>query len=140
MNKWIIIILVGFFQPLFCQSNTLTEFEIIGKWNAEDESGFGSFTFDEEGYTIIETEGTILGGKKFERNGKEFSLKYKIDYNTNPIELDLTFTGLKDGQQLIWYFILKINNQNEIVIARGMDGKRPDSFIESDYIILNRVE
>ena len=140
MYKWIIIILVVLSQPLFSQNETLTEIEIVGKWKAEDESGYGSFTFDGEGYSFIETEGTILGGKKFERNGKEFSLEYKIDYTTNPIELDLIFTGLKDGQQLIWLFILKFNNQNEIVIARGMEGKRPDSFIESDYIILNRIE
>ena len=140
MNKLIIILFIGIFQTSFAQKETSSEFEIIGKWKSEDETGFGYFTFEKDGSTIIETEDRILGGKNFEQNGMKFSLKYNIVYETKPIELDLTFTELKSGRKLIWPCIIKVNNKNEMVLARGTNGKRPDNFITSDYAIFKRIE
>ena len=140
MKKLIIILLIGAFQISFAQSETSLESSIIGKWKSEDKTGFGYFTFKEDGSTIIETEDEILGGENFERNGMKFSLKYKIAYETKPIELDLTFTELKSGQTLIWPCIIRFNGKDEMVLARGTDGKRPDNFVTSDYTILNRIE
>jgi len=140
MNKLIIILMVALFQPSFAQNETSSEFEIIGKWKSEDESGFGYFTFEKDGSSIIETKDGIIGGKNFKQNGMEFSLKYEISYNTDPIELDLIFTELKSGRKLTWPCLIKVNNENEIVFARGSDGKRPDNFITSDFTTLIRIE
>ena len=140
MKSLVIILLIGIFQTSFAQKENSSEFEIIGKWKSEDETGFGYFTFKKDGSTIIETEDEILGGESFERNGMKFSLEYKIAYETKPIELDLIFTELKSGQKLIWPCIIRFNDKNEIVLARGINGKRPNNFVTSDYTILNRIE
>lgn len=135
-----LIFLIIVFQTSFSQNENKSEFEIIGKWKSEDETGFGHFTFNADGSTIIETEDRILGGENFEQNGIKFSLEYKIMYEKKPIELDLAFTELKSGRKLIWPCIVKFKNKNEILLARGIDGKRPDNFITSDYAIFKRIE
>ncbi|MEO2050970.1 MAG: hypothetical protein ABGX00_04360 [Allomuricauda sp.] len=119
---------------------TEKDFEIVGKWKAEDETGFVYFTFDNDGYVIMETNETTIGGKKFQQADREFSLKYSVDYTTAPINLDLIFTELKSGRQMNWLFIMKVNSQNEMVLARGMNGERPKDFVGLDYQIFKRVE
>lgn len=39
-----------------------------------------------------------------------------------------------------WLFIMKINSQNEMVLALGMNGERPKDFVGLDYQIFKRVE
>lgn len=140
MKKLIIILLVIIFQPSCLQNEDKSELEIIGKWKSEDETDFGYFTFEKDSSAIVETEDRILGGENFEQNGMKFSLEYKIVYETKPIELNLTFTELKSGRKLVWPCIIKFNNKDEILLARGTDGKRPDDFITSDYAIFKRIE
>ena len=140
MNKLIIILFIGIFQTPFAQNETSSEFEIIGKWKSEDETGFGYFTFKNDGSAIIETKDEILGGKDFEQNGMKFSLEYEIVYETKPIELDLIFTELKNDRKLIWPCIIRVNDKNEMILATGTNGKRPENFISSGYAILRRIE
>ena len=140
MKKLILILLVIAFQASFSQNENISNFKIVGKWKSEDETGFGYFTFNQDGSTIIETEGRILGGENFEQNGMKFTLEYDIVYEKKPIELDLTFTELKSGRKLVWPCIVKFNNKNEILLARGSEGKRPDNFITSDYTIFKRIQ
>jgi hypothetical protein len=140
MKKLIIILLIIAFQPSFSQNENKSEFEIIGKWKSEDDTGFGYFTFKKDGSTIIETEDRILGGENFEQNGMKFSLEYKIVSEKKPIKLDLIFTELKGVRKLVWPCIIKFNNKNEILLARGTGGKRPNNFITSDYAIFRRIE
>jgi hypothetical protein len=140
MKKLIITLAILTFEVPLAQNATSSENNIIGEWKSEDDSGFGYFIFKDDGSAIIETEDNILGGENFVRNGMKFSLDYKIVYETKPIEIDLTFTELKSGQQLIWPGIVKFNNKNEIVLAIGQDGKRPDNFITADYAVFKRIE
>lgn len=141
MKKLILVLLVLTFQSSsFSQNENKSDFEIIGKWKSEDETGFGYFTFKKDGTTIIEIEDIILGGENFEQDGMKFKLEYKIKYETKPFELDLTFTELKSGRKLILPCIVKFNNKNEMLLARGTDGKRPDNFITSEYALFKRIE
>lgn len=50
-----------------CLFETEKDFEIVGKWKAEDETGFVYFTFDNDGYVIMETNETTIGGKNFSK-------------------------------------------------------------------------
>tara|TARA_R100000935_G_scaffold57076_1_gene90205 strand:+ start:64 stop:486 length:423 start_codon:yes stop_codon:yes gene_type:complete len=140
MRKIFIILLIGVFQTTFSQNETLTEFEIVGKWYSEEKSDYGYFIFQKDGSAIIETKDVTFGGENFERNGKKFTLEYNIFSDVKPIKLDIIFTELKSGGNLIWPFIIKIINEDEILLARGIDGKRPINFIDSDSVILKRVE
>lgn len=140
MKKLTIILLIIAFQPSFSQNKNNSEFEIIGKWKSEDDTGFGYFTFKKDGSTLIETEDRFLGGENFEQNGMKFSLEYKIVSENKPIEVDLTFTELKSGRKLVWPCIIKVINKNEILLARGTNGERPNNFITSDYAIFKRIE
>jgi len=140
MKKVILILAILTFEVPLAQNATSSENNIIGEWKSEDDSSFGYFIFEDDGSAIIETEDDILGGVNFEQNGMKFSLEYKIFYETKPIEIDLTFTELKSGQQLIWPGIVRFKNEHEILLAIGSDGKRPDNFITADYAIFKRSE
>ena len=134
-----LLIMVGFNSSNI--PNFTEDFNIIGKWKSEDETGYMSFTFDSTGYAVIETEDRVIGEKRFEQKGMEFSLNYEIDYDTVPIQMDLTFTELKSGSQMVWPCIFKIISNKKILFARGTNnGQRPKDFNGSDYTILERIK
>lgn len=140
MNKLFLILIIGIFKSTLSTNNVISEFDITGKWKSKNSTEFGYFTFEKDGFALIETEDKVIGGKKFEQNGMTFSLEFKINYNSNPIELDLIFTELINNQKLIWPCLVKIIDKDEIILARGKDNKRPDNFDNFDSIVLKRIE
>jgi len=68
-----------------------------------------------------------------------FSLQYSIDNNTKPINLDLIFTELTTGRKLVWPGIIRVVNNNEIILVIGEDGQRPKDFL-NDYQVFKRVQ
>jgi len=111
MKNVIYLLLIGF-SLTACKSTKLkSDFEIVGKWKSDDNTGVGYFTFDKDSYAVIETAERTIGGKIFVQNGMEFSLKYKVDYNFDPIRMDLIFTSLKGGNQMVWPCIFKITTK-----------------------------
>ncbi len=140
MNKLILILLIGLSLTSFRFSEYNSEFNIIGKWEAKDQIGIGQLVFDANGYAKIKFGTKVLGGKKFIRDGKEFSLEYKIIYDKSPITLDLIFTEIANEKKLVWPCIIDVIDDNKIFFARGKDGNRPENFTDYDYIMLERVK
>ncbi|MEO1053402.1 MAG: hypothetical protein AAFX87_22400 [Bacteroidota bacterium] len=111
----------------------------VGKWSGEDNGDFGSMILDAEGYATFEFDGRTMGG-----NGKtgERSLEYKIDYNTDPIEIDFIMKNVADASELgrlrgIIEFLTK--DQMKLAIQFDPSASRPTDFA-ANAITLNRVE
>ena len=80
-----------------------TKFDIVGFWNSVDISENQSKTiFSQDEYVTMTINGEEIDGRKFiirggTNNGQKAELKYKVDYNENPIHIDLI--AIKDNQE-----------------------------------------
>ena len=107
-----------------------TKFDIVGVWNSVDISKNESKTvFTNDGYVSMTVNGEQIDGKNFSirggpNNGQQAELKYKVDYDKNPIHIDLI--GIKDNQERgrILGIITPIN-KNKFLMEISFDGKRP---------------
>jgi hypothetical protein len=132
MNKLILALVIGL--TLTCKGNLdkNSEFSIVGKWEWDSYSSSGIFVFYDNGFVEMESENEKIGGKEFVRDGKKFSLEYKVNYETKPNTLDLVFTELNSDNQLIMPGIIDIVENDIVLFARGSDGIRPKSIADSD--------
>ena len=140
MKKRILIILiVGFITSCNSQEKT-SDFNIVGKWKSEDYSGYGYFYFTESGFAGFEFE-KVKMDSIFSRNGENYNLTYKINYNSKPINLDLLIQNIKRKKGMKMLGMIKILNNNEILFARGEGNKeRPLNFLGEETIKFKRVE
>ncbi|MBJ2176525.1 hypothetical protein JBL43_19915 [Aureibaculum sp. A20] len=137
------IAIILFISGIITSCNTkekISDFNIVGKWKAEDNSGSGYFIFTKSGFASYN-----FGNKKmdsvFTRNNKNYNFTYNIDYNMNPINLDLLLqnTETKTGMKMLG--MIKLINRNEILYVRGGGNKeRPTNFNQKETIRLKRVE
>jgi len=132
MNKLLFILVIGFALTCKSSSDKVSEFNIVGKWEWDSFSSSGSFVFYSNGFVEIESDNEKIGGKDFMRDGKKFSLEYKVNYDTTPNTLDLIFTELESNQQLKMPGIIDIVENDILLYARGTNGMRPKSIAESD--------
>lgn len=123
----------------FTASEVVNGFNLVGKWTGTEENNAkGSFIFDEFGYATMFMNGAQLGGKNFEFEGKKASLKYVIDQSVNPITLDFIVTEPTSSRKLKIMFLIKIINNNTIVIASEDDNKRPSKFTKDNSMTFKR--
>lgn len=113
-----------------------TKFDIVGVWNSVDISENQSKTiFSQDEYVSMTINGEEIDGRKFiirggPNNGQKAELKYKVDYNENPIHIDLI--AIKDNQEKgrILGIITPVN-KNKFLMAISFDGKRPQKIDEN---------
>ncbi len=114
--KHFILITIILFSSLECLGQ---DFDINGKWIGNDrDQNIGYFQFNTDGFAVLGIQGKKMGGENFLYNGIEASLKYKIDFEKEPVKLVLFLTR-NDNKEVIkkLHFIVKIINHNEIKIA-----------------------
>jgi len=139
MKRIILTFLIGI-TLISCKGQTeKIDFDIIGEWKSEDQSGSGFVIFDNEGFANFNFENIKMGGKEFIKNGKRYSLSYIIDYSTSPINLDLTFRNVETNKEMKMLGIVKAMSVNEILYARG-NSERPTNFRGNETIELSRIE
>ena len=124
----------------FSESNTQSDFTLVGKWKGEDQSEIGYITFDEYGYALIEMEDMTVGGKEYVQDVQKFSLEYQVNYSVDPMPIDLIFVEIGTGGQQIIPCLAKVIDQNSMTFSLSTNGIRPDKIQDGNYIILNRVE
>mgnify|MGYP000244677585 FL=1 len=137
MKKLLLLLLI---IPLtsFNSNNQTTDF--VGKWLGDENGEIGYIIFDKEGYASFEIEGQVLGGKEFEMNGEKGKMTYKVNNNTDPIEVDFTLTKLETGEQKQLFCIAKFIDADSMMFAMSFDEARPSNFDGDTTIILKRVE
>jgi|TARA_B110000238_G_C16108697_1_gene431685 hypothetical protein len=138
--KKILLLLIIILSLTSFKNTSESDFNIVGKWKGGDNNEIGYFVFLEENYAYFEVQGQIIGGKEFEIKGKKGSMKYVIDYTTNPIQFDFITTRFDTKETLELFGIIDVINKNEIKISLGFNGSRPTKFDTDDAITFIRVE
>lgn len=108
----------------------------MGVWNSVDISENQSkTTFSQDEYVSMTINGEEIDGRKFiirggSNNGQQAELKYKVDYNENPIHIDLI--AIKDNQEKGRIFgIITPIDKNKFLMQISFDGKRPQKIDEN---------
>lgn len=97
-----IALLFVFTTNCFAQANT-ERLNFVGKWNLTDYSNNRSeFILSSDKYVSMTINGEFVDGKKFnvsgeKSDGQKGELKFSINYEKNPIEID--FIAIKDGEE-----------------------------------------
>ena len=138
--KKILLLLIIILSLTSFKNTSESDFNIVGKWKGGVNNEIGYFVFLEENYAYFEVQGQIIGGKEFEIKGKKGSMKYVIDYTTNPIQFDFITTRFDTKETLELFGIIDVINKNEIKISLGFNGSRPIKFDTDDAITFIRVE
>ena len=109
----------------------------LGKWEGVDKNKIGYISFDSEGYAAFEIDGQIVGGEKFEMQGMQFQMKYKIDYSITPVSLDIIMYSYHEKQELNrMKGILEFCEDGSMKMALDFSGvTRPVNFDENSLIL-----
>jgi hypothetical protein len=138
MKKIFLFIVVASLSS-FSVSSPADNFDFVGKWTGKDESGVtGGFIFDKEGYATMIKGDKVMGGKEFAIQGKKGSMKYSVNYASDPMEFDLIIEVADTDIKQTMLFAVKIIDTNHIKIAVEGDGSRPVSFTKDNSMILTR--
>ena len=135
------ILLFFFIVPLLSFNSSITEKNIIGKWKGEDGKNIiGLMIFDNDGYATIEIDGKTYGGKEFEINGEKGSMKYSINLDLEPIQIDLIITFLESKDQIKMLLIAEFQDKDTMILASKFTNERPTEFNSDNSTILHRIK
>ena len=140
MKKILLLFIVTLSLTSFNITNNSEDFNIVGKWEGNDDIEIGYLVFLENNYAYLEVGGQIIGGKDFEVDGKKGSMTYVLDYSTTPIQLDFITTRHDTKKTLKLLGIIDIINKDEIKVSLGFTGNRPTNFDTADSMTFKRVE
>ena len=117
---------------------------IIGNWQAFVDGDTVYMSFDKDGYVLLIMNNETFGGPSYEIDGVEASLTYELDASKTPYWIDFKITiKIDDSQYELMKGILEFSDDlTELRICLNFDEEidRPQSFIEDDTLIMNRLE
>lgn len=128
---------------LFLAAGTLSAQSITGVWKGKSEGETGVFTFDKDGYMTMEKGNSILGGKRFKMDGKEFAMKYLIEEQSGKVRnLDFVMYDLATNKEVMRMLCLVewiTDNQIRLCMSMEEASIRPKDFLKKeDVIVLTR--
>lgn len=128
-------------SSLTSQSQELNKTNLIGKWVAKgEETRISYIIFEKEGYATFEIEGEVIGGKDFTIKGEKAEMKYEINNNVEPNQIDFIVTKLEKGEQMKLLCIAKFKSKNILHFAITNGDERPTDFHPNFSVILERFE
>ncbi|MBC2845804.1 hypothetical protein [Winogradskyella flava] len=126
---------------LFSFNSSQIEKSIVGKWKGEDEKNkIGYIIFDSESYVTVETDGQTFGGKEFEMNGEKGSMSYSVNFEVEPIEIDLIMTKLATNEQRVMLLIAEFKGNDTMIVASDFNSVRPTEFSSENSITFHRIK
>ena len=132
--KTLLLLTIVFSSASYSQSKKLN---LVGNWNMTDYWGNKSdFILSEDNYASMSINGEFIDGKNFiirggKNNGQKGEMKYSINYEKTPIELDLI--ALKDNKEMGRILgVIKPITENEFLMIWSFDGKRNSDFSENN--------
>lgn len=140
MKNIIYLVILFSFNSLFAQDSNI----IVGEWNATDFwENKSKFIFSEDGYISMTINGEFVDGKNFivkkgKNKGQKTELKYKIDYNKTPIELEIKGISVVNGklektESVLG--ILKFLNNDEALLILTREAKEEFNEESKDRVI-----
>ena len=139
MKKIILLFIITLSLTSF-KNTSETDFNIVGKWEGQDNNEVGYLTFQKDSYAYFEINGQIIGGKEFEIKGKKGSMTYEVDFTAKPIQIDLIINIIGEKETHKLQGILEIITNDEIKVSLGFEGPRPTNFDTDESLTFKRVE
>lgn len=105
---------------------------LIGKWygGAEGESDMGYFIFDKDLTATMITDKDTIGGRNYYESGVKIDLKYSLNDNSYPKQIDLSFySGGTNFGTMKGIIRMLDDNTFEVKLANDLNKNRPTSFI-----------
>jgi len=132
--KILLLILIVINSTSYSQNKKLN---FVGNWNVTDSWGNKSdFILSEDNYASMSVNGEFIDGKNFiihggKNDGQKGEMKYLINYEKIPIELDLI--AMKENKEMGRILgVIKPINENEFLMIWSFDGKRNADFSENN--------
>ncbi len=114
-----------------------TKVNLTGNWILTDYwENETDFILSSDNYVSMLVNGEFIDGKNFvihggKDDGQKAELKYWIDYDKNPIEID--FIAIKDNTEKGRILgAIKPINENEFIIILSFEGSRDKNFSEDN--------
>lgn len=109
----------------------------VGNWNMTDYWGNKSvFILSEDDYVSMTLNGQFIDGKSFiihggKNDGQKGEMKYIINYEKNPIEIDLI--AVKENKEMGRILgVIKPISENEFLMIWSFNGERNSDFSENN--------
>jgi hypothetical protein len=133
MTNLLKLIFLFLFAINFSAQTKVAKFNIVGDWNWTDYwENKSDFILSSDNYVSMSINGEFIDGKKFvvrggKNNGQIGELKYSINYEKTPIEMDLI--AIKDNEEKGRILCsIKLLNVNEFLMTMSFDGNRDTNF------------
>jgi len=133
--KILLLILILINYTSYSQNKTLN---LFGNWEITDYlENKSDFTLSVDNYVSMSINEEFIDGKNFiirggKYNGQKGELKYIINYEKTPIEIDLI--AVKENKEMGRILgVIKPINENEFLMILNFDGKRNSDFSENNY-------
>ena len=133
MTNLLKLIFLFLFAINFSAQTKVDKFDIVGDWKWTDYwENKSDFILSSDNYVSMSINGEFIDGKKFvvrggKNNGQIGELKYSINYEKTPIEMDLI--AIKDNEEKGRILCsIKLLNVNEFLMTMSFDGNRDTNF------------
>jgi hypothetical protein len=132
--KTLLLILIVINSVSYSQNKKLN---LVGNWSMTDYWGNKSdFILSEDNYASMSVNGEFIDGKNFiihggKNDGQKGEMKYLINHEITPIELDLVV--MKENKEMGRILgVIKPLNENEFLMIWSFDGKRNSDFFDNN--------
>ncbi len=137
-------ITAAIFCLLLCQNLTHAQTQHVGVWQGVSKGKIEKLELEKDGHITLTSDGETIGGKSFEINGRKGEARYEINYDQNPIWLDIViYEKGQEKEKGRLKGIVRFLSNDKIEYRIGFSGgERPANFFDSaeeDAIILDRV-
>lgn len=110
---------------------------LAGNWTSIDyDKNKSDFILSEDNYVSMSVNGEFIDGKNYiikggKNAGQKGELKYTIDYDKNPVEIDI-IAIMDDTEKGRILGTIKLINANEFMMIFSYNGKRDYDFSENN--------
>jgi hypothetical protein len=140
--KTLLLILIVVNSVSYSQNKKLN---LVGNWSMTDYWGNKSdFILSEDNYASMSVNGEFIDGKNFiihggKNDGQKGEMKYLINHEITPIELDLVV--MKENKEMGRILgVIKPLNENEFLMIWSFDGKRNSDFFDNNNEQIMKVK
>ncbi len=134
-------ILYSLLFVILTSSFSFQESKHLGTWISKEKKDIGFITFDSEGYATLEIGGKPFGGKDFSMQSLKANTKYRINYATSPLQVDITISESASQSELGKFIgIMEFVSPTQMKLRLEFDevNGRPKGFDDVHTIILDR--
>ncbi|MES2486761.1 MAG: hypothetical protein V4581_12550 [Bacteroidota bacterium] len=135
MRRIVSLFVLGFILCSFTASTT--DFSLLGTWKAVKSTENLTIIFEADGFSTWKNGEEVMGGKKFEMDGKFYQMTYKSDMSVKPHQLDFIMTELETKKERTMWCIFEVVSDDEIKINMS-ENERPVDYVSGG--VMKRVK